>query len=200
MTTMNKYNEIRDLHPRVKHILTMKNWCVISEARFLGGRIDFLAIQRDTGNLMVVECKVEIGSVWQTIGQLNGYHVALGVPNAIKSLAVLQDVSDSQYETLAENDIDVRVVGIDTPLMDRWMGGHKREFIYWFLHWGHEAKEGSIVHQWMELESIGDRIQIVPQSQPQSIAPTIIPNDWQSLDDAYRNFDDLDNPARYEND
>jgi hypothetical protein len=190
--TMTKYDEIRDLHPRVKHILTIQNWCVVNEARFTGGRIDFLAIKRDTGDILIVECKIAIKNVWEVIGQIQGYETALGVTGVIKSLATFDDIADNQFLALDEQGIGFRQIPTDTPLMDRWMGGYTREFLYWFNHWQHPIKEGSLIHQWMQEGNIWPRAAIKTES-PDPVSPVSYSYDGDT-------YDNLDDPERYAND
>jgi hypothetical protein len=217
--TMIRYNEIRDLHPRVKYLLSTKNWCAINEAQVKGGRIDFVAIQRETGVAMIVECKTTIDNIWKTIGQINGYHKALGLPNAVKRLASFQSVTDDQLDALIDNDIEFRLVTPDTPLMGRSLGTDVQEFIYWLTHWEHEPIEGSTSDDWIHnrfaAQEAARLAPIISQFESGNSFPPVPPDspfrssnpaDWPSPfaiakpdADVYRSIDDnLDSPERYD--
>jgi hypothetical protein len=149
-TMSNQYDELRDLHPRVNHILNLHNWSVLIEAKVDSGRLDFAAIQRHTGRLMIVECKVGFVNTFRVIDQINRYHKAFGVPTAEKCLMTFRRLSAIQLEVLADEKIQSQVVSIDTPMMPKWMDRTVSEFAYWFRHWGHEALEGGTMHSWLK--------------------------------------------------
>jgi hypothetical protein len=211
MKMMIRYNEIRDLHPRVKYLLSTKNWCALNEVQIKGGRIDFVGVQRETGQVMIVECKVTIGNIWKNIGQINGYHKLLGLPNAIKRLASFEDVTDDQLNALIEHDIEFRLVNPDTPLMGRSMGTDVQEFVYWITHWEHEPLVGSTMDEWIHAPSTvfsqkaETMFPVFPPIPPDSPFHSPNPADWPapfkivaSDEDSYRNLDDLDDPRRYD--
>lgn len=171
--TRNQYDELRDLHPRVNHILHLHNWCVLIEAKMDSSRLDFVAIQRHTGRLMIVECKVGFVNTLRVIDQINRYHKAFGVPSAEKCLMTFDRLSAIQLEVLAVESIQSQVVSLDTPLMPKWMERTTHEFAYWFRHWRHEALEGGTMHTWLKApQGFGS---LLPIDDKEAISPFRIP-------------------------
>lgn len=152
----NQYDELRDLHPRVNYLLSLDNWCVVNEAKVQTGKLDFVAIQRHTGRVMIVECKVSFVNTLKLIAQINRYHDALGVPDAEKCLMTFDRLRDVQLEALADEKIQSKVISPDMPMMPRWVGGSKSEFAYWFGYWDHEALEGGTMYSWLQSSIVFD--------------------------------------------
>jgi hypothetical protein len=208
--TKNLYNELDDLHPRVNYLLNMDNWCVINEAKVETGKLDFLAIQRHTGRMMIVECKVSFVNTLKLIAQINRYHDALGVPDAEKCLMTFERLRDVQLEALADENIQSKVVNLEMPMMPRWIGGGKSEFAYWFKHWDHEALEGGTMYSWLQssitfgnpLPTIDENVRAPFRTRnPLRLDGTSLPyNPGSSAPYVNWQTDNLDDPHRYSND
>lgn len=216
--TKSQYDELRDLHPRATHLLAIDNWCLINEAKVTGGRIDFIGIQRHTGRVMIIECKVSVTNVLRVVAQINAYHEALNAPIVEKLLMTLLPLTAFQVDAFGKYDIKCQTVSMDTPSMDRWLAGSERQFVYWFQHWKHEAGESGNIHDWLNPPVFGpiapEIVEPVPLRQPLRSFPPIPANspfrsknpaDWPSPfaiskpdGDVYRPLDDdLDNAERY---
>lgn len=82
--------EHREMHPRVAQYLRQNNWCYIHEYELGAGRIDFLAIQKTTGETAVIECKSYMSMVCEAIDQVKEYHKAIAIASAKKMIAVFE--------------------------------------------------------------------------------------------------------------
>jgi hypothetical protein len=166
MTMTNQYDEVHDLHPRVKHLMSINNWCSVSEFRVTRGQLDFAGIKRDTGTVAIVECKISVSDANLVIAQINRYHEAFGVPVAEKRLAVIAPPTDPQIDALIANNIEIYLIDMDTPAMGRHMGDHAWEFVYWFKFWKHEVLPEGTVHQWLNSPIYQTRLPLIEEPAP----------------------------------
>jgi hypothetical protein len=208
----NQYDELHDLHPRVNYQLNLDNWCVVNEAKVKKGQMDFAAIQRHTGRVMIVECKVSFVNTLRLVAQINRYHEAFGVPTAEKCLMTFDRLRAIQLEALADEKIQSHIISPDAPMMHKYLGGGgQREFAFWFKHWGHEALEGGAMRKWMDSRNPFDTPLPVLEGHIESPFRTLYPLRLDGTSMPYNpgprlphpfpfGEDNLDNPARYEND
>lgn len=104
--------EANELHPRLAAYLRDGNWCYVHE-HFVwqcgwGPRADFLAINKDTGVVAVIEAKTSMKYVFEKSGgrfssgaiqQVKEYHDVIGILNAKKVIAVFELPKNPTSET-----------------------------------------------------------------------------------------------------
>lgn len=111
---MHNYDEHRDLHPRVAHLLEVGGWCYIHEYDYGVRRPDFIAIHRMTGQVAIIECKIVLAAQGLT-HQINSYYRDFGLPQAGKHVFVLVEPTKNHVKRFNAKGVQVTHVGMDTP-------------------------------------------------------------------------------------
>lgn len=83
MKTVIKYYEVPDMHPRAAAWLRNRGLVYIHEYPARYGRMDFLAIDPVTGQISIVECKVNITSAADVLSQIDGYRNGVSFPQGV---------------------------------------------------------------------------------------------------------------------
>lgn len=119
--TNNQYKEVRDVHPRVAHILETTGWCYVHEYKpRIEGSIDFLAIRRDTHQLAIIECKRAIESLGDIIFQVNHYARLISIKEALKVVFTLHPPSKEATRALKAESIMIYGLDMDTPAVSQY--------------------------------------------------------------------------------
>lgn len=116
-----KILECRDVHPRVAHALESSNWCYVHEYKpRIEGSIDFLAINRDTHQLAIIECKRRIESLGDVIFQVNHYARLVSIKEAIKVVFTMRPPTKDVIRALKAENIVIYGVDMDMPCVTEY--------------------------------------------------------------------------------
>lgn len=115
--TEKRLHETKILHPRVAHYLHTEGWCYVHEYRLRRGTVDFVAINPNLGNFILVECKRVIPSVNDVAYQLHQYREFFDFKDVMMWLFTDKQLSKRSIEAFAEHDIEVFHLGVDSPVM-----------------------------------------------------------------------------------
>lgn len=115
--TEKRLHETKILHPRVAHYLHTEGWCYVHEYRLKRGTVDFVAINPNLGNFILVECKRAIPSVNDVAYQLHQYREFFDFKDVMMWLFTDKQLSKRSIEAFAEHDIEVFHLGDDSPVM-----------------------------------------------------------------------------------
>jgi hypothetical protein len=137
--------ETRDLHPRVYAFLQSWDFFAINEYRYDGGSIDFLAIDRSTGDVVIIECKVAIKTVEPVVDQINRYATAFGLPVAHRWVFAFS-VSDEQRIEFASHGITVFTLSMQSPVSDERLVDLD-QFCWYYYKW-HEKPLLPYCYDW----------------------------------------------------
>ncbi len=162
MKARTQYTELGDLQPRVKFSLMVRNWSIYREAKLKRGRADFVAIQRESGKVRLLECKTHVTDVEKIANQINGYWKDLGIPSAKKWLATYYPLRPAEIEYFAAHDISHYALEAHNIVVPSHIGESHYEFMFWFKYWQIETVADSTAEGW------SDTVTTTPEKVPVS--------------------------------
>ena len=91
-----------DVAPRAATLILNMGWMFLPEVINDAGRMDFLALNPQSGAIAIVECKTTITSPMVVLNQIDRYHEAFGLPNALKWAFSWNPISQKFIDTFAD--------------------------------------------------------------------------------------------------
>jgi hypothetical protein len=128
--TSTGYVEVVDLHPRVWTALESWGYCCINEYKYVGGSIDFVAVNRELGHVAIIECKTRITHAQPVIDQVNRYYEVFGVQSAYKWVFTFH-IKEDQRTAFEAQGISIFEMDMGYPVQA--FKNHFDEF-YWYYH------------------------------------------------------------------
>lgn len=121
------------IHPRVAFMIKQMGWLFLHEYSRGKGRMDFLALHPESGDIAVVECKQSTPWVGTILGQLGQYHHDLGIKGAFEWAFVWNKPKRKQVETIEACGVRLFYVNESTPTISPYLKPReKHEFYYHF--------------------------------------------------------------------
>lgn len=90
--------ETTNVHPRVAAMLDAMGWIFLHECLTDTGRMDFLCLNPENGDLAIIECKVTILSAKEVINQVGQYHEDFDIKDALQWVFVWDQPSKNISE------------------------------------------------------------------------------------------------------
>lgn len=103
--------ETAHVHPRAATVIKNMGWLFLHEHICGKGRMDFLAMNPENGDLAIVECKTSISSVASVLRQLDQYHHDFAIRDAAQWIFVWD--TPSQYSSDIINLCDVKLFQVN---------------------------------------------------------------------------------------
>lgn len=91
-----------EIAPRAATLILNMGWIFLPEVINDAGRMDFLALNPANGAIAIVECKTTVLSPMGVLNQIDRYHEAFGLPNALKWAFSWNPVSQRFADTFAD--------------------------------------------------------------------------------------------------
>lgn len=122
------------IHPRVATMINQMGWLFLHEYTCGKGRMDFLAMNPENGDLAIVECKTSVaGGVGVILGQLGGYHHDFGIRGAFEWAFVWDKPKAKHVEIIEACNVRLFHVNESVPATSPYLKPRqKHEFYYHF--------------------------------------------------------------------